>query len=152
MNSRRLYAQSLLHVTNTMTPNANPVSPVRLWTGRILSGLVIAFLLFDAAGKIVLIQPVIEGMKHLGFPDSPELARGLGLLLLACTLLYAVPRTSLVGAVLLTGYLGGAIAIHLRAGHPLLTHVLFGGYIGVLLWVGLWLGNRNARLLFRLWC
>lgn len=117
-------------------------------TGRILSGLAIAFLLFDAVGKLVPVRPVMEGMQQLGFNSTPELARGLGGLLLVCTLLYAVPRTAVLGAVLLTGFLGGTIAIHLRAGNPLFSHVLFGGYVGILLWAGLWLRSKIAwRLL-----
>jgi hypothetical protein len=123
-------------------------SSTALWTGRILSGLVIAFLLFDAVGKLVPIKPVMEAMQYLGFKSTVELARGLGFLLLACTLLYAIPRTSLLGATLLTGFLGGAIAVHLRAGDAFFSQVLFGGYIGCLLWAGLFLRNRNVWRLF----
>lgn len=118
---------------------------ITIWIGRILSGLVIVFLLMDAGMKLVPIQPVIEAMLNLGFTSSPALARGLGILLLVCTLLYATPRTSLLGAVLLTGYLGGAIAVHVRVGSPLFSHILFGGYIGIMLWVGLILRNRNIK-------
>ena len=117
------------------------------WTGRALSGLVIAFLGMDAVIKLVPIQPVIDTMRTLGFQATPTLARGLGVLLLACTLLYAIPRTALLGAVLLTGYLGGAIAIHLRADSPLFTHVLFGAYLGLMLWAGLLLRDRQALAL-----
>jgi len=118
---------------------------ITIWIGRILSGLVIVFLLMDAGMKLVPIQPVIEAMQNLGFTSSPALARALGILLLICTLLYATPRTSLLGAVLLTGYLGGAIAAHVRVGSPLFSHILFGGYIGIMLWVGLILRNRNIK-------
>lgn len=132
-----------------MTPHSvSPIPAGPRWAGRILSGLAIAFLLFDAGAKLVPVQPVLDGMKHLGFQSTPELARGLGVLLLACTLLHAIPRTALLGAVLLTGFLGGAIAIHLRAGHPLFSHVLFGGYVGVLLWMGFFLRNRTVWRLF----
>lgn len=120
-------------------------TPVLLWTGRILSGLVVAFLLLDASVKLVPIKPVMDAQQSLGFSDSIGLARGLGALLLSCTVLYAIPRTSLLGAVLLTGYLGGTIAIHLRAGHPLFTHILFGGYIGILLWIGLFARDIDLR-------
>jgi hypothetical protein len=116
-----------------------------VWIGRVLSGLVIVFLLFDAGMKLVPIQPVIEAMQNLGFTSTPALARVLGILLLVCTLLYATPRTSLLGAVLLTGYLGGAIAVHVRVGDPLFSHILFGGYIGIMLWVGLILRNKNIK-------
>lgn len=108
-----------------------------LWIGRILGGLVVVFLLLDATMKLVPIKPVLEAQRSLGFADTVGLARGLGALLLACTILYAIPRTALLGAVLLTGYLGGTIAIHMRAGHPWFTHVLFGGYIGIALWISL---------------
>lgn len=132
-----------------MTTEIRSRARAALWTGRILSGLVVAFLLFDAAGKLATIQPVMDGMRYLGFHGTPGLARGLGTLLLACTVLYAFPRTALVGAVLLTGFLGGTIAIHLRAGHPLFSHVLFGGYIAVLLWAGLCLRHPPMWRLLR---
>jgi len=110
------------------------------WT---LSGLVIAFLLMDAAMKLLALQVVLEAQEPLGFSGA-AIARGFGVLLLACTLLYAAPQTAVLGAILLTGYLGGAVATHLRVGDPLFTHILFGVYLGVLLWLGLYL--RDARL------
>jgi hypothetical protein len=112
------------------------------WTGLVMSGLAIAFLLFDAAIKLVPIAPVIETMAALGYP--PGLERGLGILVLVCTLLYAMPRTAALGAVLLTGLFGGAMATHLRVGSPLFSHLLFGVYLGLLVWGGLYL--RDARL------
>jgi DoxX-like family len=121
----------------------NQPAPAALRTGRVLSGLVIAFLLLDAGMKLVPLQPVIDSMSSLGFVSTPALARGLGFLLLICTLIYAIPKTAALGAVLLTGYLGGAIAIHVRAGSPLFTHTLFGVYVGALLWTGLLLRNRK---------
>ena len=131
-------------IADTIMTELHESTPAVTWTGRILSGLVIAFLLLDGSLKLVPIQPVSEAMLHLGFDSTDALARGLGTLLIACTLLYAVPRTALIGAILLTGYLGGSIAIHLRIGNPLFTHILFGGYLGVLLWIGLL--ARSARL------
>ncbi|MGA0612060.1 DoxX family protein [Caldimonas sp. KR1-144] len=116
-----------------------------LWTGRVLSGLAIAFLLLDAAMKLVPLKPVIDAMQGLGFAGGVSLARGLGALLLACTLLYALPRTAPLGALLLTGYLGGAMAVQLRAGNPLFSHVLFGAYIGLALWAGLLLRSAPLR-------
>ena len=116
-----------------------------VWVGRLLSGLTIIFLLLDAAMKLVPLQPVIESMQDLGFMSTPALARMLGVLLLACTVLHAVPRTALLGAILLTGYLGGSIAIHLRAGSPLFSHVLFGAYIGLALWAGLLARDGQSR-------
>ena len=114
-------------------------------TGRILSGLVIAFLLLDAGIKLVPLQPVTDTLQALGFVPTDPLARGLGGLLLLCTLLYALPRTALLGAVLLTGYLGGAMAIQLRAGTPVFSHLLFGAYLGGLLWAGLLLRDGALR-------
>ena len=118
-----------------------------LWIGRILGGLAVAFLVLDAAMKLVPLQPVIDSMHELGFASTNALARGLGILLLACTILYAIPRTALLGAILLTGYLGGAIAVQLRAGSPLFSHLLFGGYIGFILWAGLIARNSRVRSL-----
>lgn len=112
------------------------------WTGLVMSGLVVAFLLFDGAIKLVPIAPVTETMAALGYPAGLE--RGLGVLTLVCTLLYTVPRTSVLGAILLTGLFGGAMATHLRVGSPLFSHLLFGLYLGLLMWGGLYL--RDARL------
>ena len=117
-------------------------SNAALWTGRIMSGLVIAFMLLDGAMKLVPLDVVVTTSEQMGIPGS--LARTLGVIGLICTLLYAVPRTSVLGAILLTGYLGGAIASHLRLGDPIFTHTLFGLYLGLLAWGGLYL--RDARL------
>jgi hypothetical protein len=103
----------------------------------------IAFLLVDATMKLLALPVVLEAQAPLGFAGAAT-ARGLGVLQLACTLLYAVPRTAVLGAIVLTGYLGGAVATHLRVGDPLFSHVLFGVYLGALLWLGLYL--RDARL------
>lgn len=116
-------------------------------TGRVLSGLAILFLLFDGAIKLVPIAAVTESMQQLGYSDSVELARGLGILTVACTLLYALPRTAIPGAILLTGLLGGAIATHLRAGSPVFSHLLFGVYLGALVWIGLYLRSERLRTL-----
>jgi len=113
-------------------------------SGWLLSGLVIAFLLLDGGMKLVPLEMVVTTTAALGYPPSPVLIRGLGVLALACTALYAYPRTAVLGAILLTGYMGGAIASHLRLGSPLFSHILFGGYLGVLAWGGLYL--RDARL------
>lgn len=113
-----------------------------LWIGRGLSGLAGAFLVFDGLGKLLEVQPVIDGTKQLGYP--PDVVFSLGVTLLSCVLVYLVPRTSVLGAVLLTGYLGGAVATHVRVENPLFTHVLFPTYLAALLWGGLML--RDARL------
>jgi hypothetical protein len=122
-----------------------PVSKPALWTGRVLSGLVIVFLLFDGAIKLVPWPVVTETMERMGYGSSETLARSLGLITVVCTVLYAVPPTSILGAILLTGYLGGAMAAHVRIGSPLFSHILFGFYLGLMAWGGLWLRNRSLR-------
>jgi hypothetical protein len=124
-----------------------PVSKPARWTGRVLSGLVIVFLLFDGAIKLVPWPIVTETMEKIGYGSSESLARTLGVITVACTVLYAIPPTSIVGAILLTGYLGGAMASHLRIGSPLFSHILFGFYLGLMLWGGLWLRDRGLRAL-----
>ncbi len=113
-----------------------------LWTGRVLGGLAVAFLIIDSVGKLVQAPPVVEATTQLGYPADAVF--GIGLVLLVCVGLYLVPQTSALGAVLLTAYLGGAVATHVRVGSPLLTHVLFPAYLGALLWGSLVL--RDARL------
>jgi hypothetical protein len=121
--------------------NQIPVSSKTLWAGRIISGLMIAFLVMDAVTHILKIAPVVEAFERLGFPIG--LAIGLGILELMCTVIYLYPRSSVLGAILLTGYLGGAVAMHLRVGSPLFGEMLFPVYVGVLLWLGLyWRGVR----------
>ncbi len=120
-------------------------SKKRVWVGRVLSGLVVLFLIPDGIVKFIKPAPVVEAFAHVGWPLS--LANVLGTLLLACIALYAIPRTSILGAILLTGYLGGAVATHLRAGDPLFSHILFPTYLGVLLWLGLYLRDDRVRVL-----
>ena len=124
-----------------------PVSRPARWLGRVLSGLVILFMLFDGAIKLVPWPIVTETMDRMGYGSSESLARSLGAISLVCTVLYAIPPTSFVGAILLTGYLGGAMASHVRIGSPLFSHVLFGFYLGVMVWGGLWLRDRKLRAL-----
>ncbi|NLS15520.1 DoxX family protein [Rhizobium sp. P40RR-XXII] len=113
--------------------------------GMILSGLVIAFLLFDGVIKLVPLPVVTETMAALGYSADPALARLLGVITLGCAVLYAIPRTSVLGAILLTGLLGGAIATHLRVGSPIFSHLLFGVYLGVIAWGGLYLRYEGVR-------
>jgi hypothetical protein len=115
--------------------------------GRVLSGLVVLFLLFDGAMKLVPLAVVTDTMAQLGWPVDSATARTLGVLTIAGALLYAMPRTAVLGAILLTGYLGGAVATHLRIGSPLFSHVLFGVYVGALAWGGLWLRDPRLRAL-----
>jgi hypothetical protein len=113
--------------------------------GSILSGLIVAFLVLDGAIKLIPISPVTETMAALGYSSDPMLARGLGIITLVCALLYAIPRTSVLGAILLTGLLGGAIATHLRVGSPIFSHLLFGAYLGIIAWGGLYLRYEAVR-------
>ncbi len=114
-------------------------------TGSVMSGLIVAFLLFDGAIKLVPIAPVTDTLTALGYSADPALARSLGIITLACALLYALPRTSVLGAILLTGLLGGAIATHLRVGSPVFSHLLFGVYLGLIAWGGLYLRYEAVR-------
>ena len=126
------------------------VSKKGLWAGRLMSGLVVAFLAIDVVIKFLrpAPSPVVETFAHVGWPLS--LAPVLGTILLASTALYILPKTSVLGAILLTGYLGGAVATQLRAGDPLFSHVLFPTYLGVLLWGGLYLREDRLRALIPL--
>ncbi len=127
----------------------DPAAPKWMrWTGLALSGLAIAFLLMDASMKLMRLPIVLKTTAELGWPVSSVLA--LGVVLLGATTLYAIPRTSVLGAVLLTGYLGGAVATHVRIESPLFSHILFGVYIGLLVWGGLYLRDARLRALFPL--
>lgn len=121
----------------------DPVSRKMIWAGRIMTGLPSLFLLADGIGKLAKPTPVVAGTVELGYPESVIVP--LGIVLLACTVLYVIPRTSVLGAILLTGYLGGAVATHVRVGNPLFTHMLFPVYLGVLIWGGLYLRDYRVR-------
>jgi hypothetical protein len=120
----------------------------RPWAGIIVSALPALFLLVDAAGKLLKPEPVVSGTLELGYSENVIVP--LGITLLISVILYAVPVTSVLGAILLTGYLGGAVATHVRVGNPLATHVLFPIYIGVSLWLGLYLRDMRIRELLPL--
>jgi hypothetical protein len=122
-----------------------PPSKAARWTGRVMSGLAGLFLLMDAVMKFARPEVVTKGTVELGFPESVILP--LGVVLLVSTMLYVVPRTAVLGAILLTGYLGGAVCTHVRVGNPLFSHVLFPVYLGALLWGGLYLRDRRVRAL-----
>ena len=124
---------------------ARPVSRAALWTGRVLGGIAVLFLLFSATVKLLRAPQALESFEQLGYP--PSVALGIGLVELACTLLYLWPRTSFAGAVLLTGYLGGAVATHLRIGDP--ARAMIPLMCGVLAWGGLYLRNEKLRALIR---
>jgi hypothetical protein len=116
--------------------------------GYVLSGLAVLFLLFDATLKVLQLPAALQGTIQLGYPKSVVLP--LGIVQLACLAIYLFPRTSILGAVLWTGYLGGAIATHVRIGDPLFSHVLFPVYVAALLWGGLWLRDGQLRAILPL--
>lgn len=116
------------------------------WAGFVLSGLVVVFLVMDTAMKLMQLDAVKTTMVELGWPT--DMALPLGIIMTVCTVLYVVPQTAVLGAVLLTAYLGGAVATHVRIGSPLFSHVLFGVYIGVMMWGGLWMRLAALRALF----
>jgi hypothetical protein len=116
-------------------------------TGYVLSGVAVLFLLFDSVIKLTGAQVVSDSMIQLGYPVS--LATTIGVIELLCLFVYIIPRTSIVGAILLTGYLGGAIATHVRIGSPLASHTLFPIYVAVLVWGGLYLRESRVRALLR---
>ena len=116
-----------------------------LWTGRVLSALVVLFLISDAVFHLVKPSPVMQAFAELGFPL--RLAMALGIVELICVALYAFPRTSILGAILLTGYLGGAVATQVRVGNPFFGEALFPVYVAVLMWGGLFLREARVRAL-----
>jgi|SRR6185295_16236944 len=130
-------------MSQPISPATSQISRKQLWTGRVLSGLAVLFLAFDATIKLLKLPPAVEGTTQLGYPESVIVA--LGIVQAVCLILYLMPRTSALGAILWTGYLGGAVATHVRVGNPLFSHVLFPIYVAALLWGGLWLRDRRVR-------
>ena len=120
----------------------------RSWAGIVVSAIPTLFLLLDAIGKLVKPEAVVTGTIELGYPESVIVP--LGIILLICTVLYAIPKTSVIGAILLTGYLGGAVATHVRLNNPLFTHQLFPVYLGIMIWLGLYLRDIRLRPLIPL--
>ncbi|MEP6472089.1 MAG: DoxX family protein, partial [Gemmatimonadota bacterium] len=120
----------------------------RIWAGRILSGIAVLFLAMDFTIKLMLIQPVVDSFARLGIPA--QLPVTIGVLELICVAVYLIPATSILGAILLTGYLGGAMMCHVRVGDPLVSHILFPGYVGIMLWGGLWLREPRLKALIPL--
>src|SRR6266581_3705169 len=136
-----------VRVSAAEPPVAGP-SKKALWTGRILSGLAVLFLTFDATIKILQLPAAVEGTSQLGYPTSVIL--GLGIVQIVCLAVYLVPRTAVLGAILWTGYFGGASATHVRVGDPLFSHVLFPTYVAALIWGGLFLREDRLRALLPL--
>ncbi len=143
MTAINLNAHTVVSQSSTRSSARTPAS---VWVGRVLSSIAVLFLTFDLTVKVLKFQQAIDGTVSLGYPV--EVVRPLGILQLVLLVVYLVPRTSLIGAVLWTGYLGGAVATHVRLGNPLFSHVLFPVYVGALLWGGLWLRDQRARSLF----
>jgi hypothetical protein len=127
----------------TSPANTSSVGKKRLVAGYVLAVLVALFLTFDTVIKVLKLAPAVQRTTQLGYPASAVL--WIGLIELVCLALYLVPRTSVLGALLLTGYLGGAIATHVRLGSPLLSHTLFPIYVALLLWGGLYLRETRLR-------
>jgi hypothetical protein len=127
--------------TQAMSGDSKPM----LWAGWIMSGAVVLFLLLDGVMKLLLVEPVIEATRQIGYPL--DVIRPLGIVCLVCAVLYAIPRTAILGAILLTGFLGGAIASKVRLEEALFSQVLFGAYVGVLAWGGLYLRDGRLRVL-----
>jgi hypothetical protein len=117
-------------------------SKAGIWIGRMMSGLVTLFMLFDGVSKLMLVPQVVEATRKIGYPEVT--IRPIGIILLICTALYTIPRTAILGAILLTGFLGGAVASKVRLEDPLFSSVLFGVYFALLAWGGLYF--RDSRL------
>ena len=118
-------------------------SKKRVWAGWIICALCVVFLLVDAVMKVVKAEAAVQGTVQVGYPESSVFWMGLALLL--STVLYAIPRTSVLGAILVTGYLGGAVATNVRVGAPLFSMVLLPVYVGVLVWLGLYFRDERVR-------
>ena len=132
-----------MNITNET--NDIGVSNKRIWAARIVAGVPIGLLTLDAGIKLARLAPAVTGTVQLGYP--PSVVFGIGLIEILCVLAYAIPRTAVVGAVLLTGYFGGAIATHVRIGNPLATHVLSPIYVAAMIWGALLLRGRLRGLL-----
>ncbi len=123
-----------------------PIGKKRLWAGRVVSGLAVAFLLFDSIPKILQLAWVVKASASLGFPAAA--LTPVGIVLLLCTILYCIPRTAILGAILLTGYLGGAVEANVHMGAPLVSNVLFPIDFAVFVWGGLALRDRRVLRVF----
>lgn len=134
---------------STTTPSANTpslqTSRAARWTSFVMQGIAVLFLAADSIAKLVVDPELLQAESNLGFPNESIVP--VGIIALVCLAIYLIPRTAILGAILWTGYLGGAIAIHFRVGNPLATHTLFPIYLAVLLWGALWLRDERLRAL-----
>jgi hypothetical protein len=124
---------------------SDSISKTMRWTGWGMSGVTVLFMLFDGISKLALQGQVVEATTKIGYPE--DVIRPLGIVILICTILYAIPRTAILGAILLTGFLGGAVASKVRLEDPLFGSILFGVYFGILAWGGLYLRDGELRAL-----
>lgn len=131
----------------SVTPT-QPTAKIARWAGYIITALVVLFLIFDCTIKLLNLPMAIDGTVVLGYPAS--IVVPLGILQLICLVIYLIPQTAVLGAILITGYLGGAIATHVRLENPLFTHILFPVYVGLMIWGGLYLRNQRLRTLIPL--
>ena len=140
-------AATLLQNTTYAAPrtSSSNTSRTALWTSRVITGIVALLLAFDAGIKLIQAKPAVEGSVQLGFGPSQVFV--IGVIAFVCLVLYLVPRTAPLGAVLWTGYFGGAVVTHLRVGNPLFTHILSGVYVSTLIWVSLYLRDPRVRAL-----
>ncbi len=129
-----------------MQTSNQTISKKSLWTGRVLSGIAIVMLFFDSITKILKVDGVVKAAVQSGYPVS--LLSTIGTILLVCLIVYAIPRTAAIGAMLITGYLGGAFEANLRAGLPLFSMALFPIYFAVIVWGGLFLREQRVREIF----
>jgi len=136
-----MHIESLVH-GDTFGATRPSRSRTALWTGRVLSAIAILFMTADSVGKLLEVAPVVAGSTELGYPARTVFA--IGLIELLCVVAYGIPSTSALGALLLTAYLGGAVATHVRVENPLFSHTLFPIYVALFVWGGLVL--RDARL------
>lgn len=130
----------------TATLSTGAISRASIWTGRVVTSLISVLLAMDAGMKVFMLGPAVSGTAQLGYP--PHIVFPLGVIQVVSLVLYLIPRTSVLGAVLWTGYLGGAVATHVRLDNPLFTHTLSPIYVAVMLWGGLWLRDRRLRNMF----
>lgn len=126
-----------------LTMEQGLLSKKSIWAGRIISGLVVLFLLFDSTTKVMLVHSVVKASAPLGYTLTD--LRSIGLILLVCIIFYLIPKTSVLGTILLTGYFGGAVATNLRIDHSFFSQTLFPVCFGILVWAGLYLRNRQLR-------